>query len=68
VNGARVRTLRVNLNQVGVLLEAGPSRVELAYRPRLFLGLLWLAGGAMAVLGAWVLVALWRAGAGRRAA
>lgn len=42
VNGRPVRTLRVNLNQIGVRLEPGANLVELEYRPALFVRLLWL--------------------------
>jgi hypothetical protein len=42
VNGVPASILRLNLNQIGVQLEDGPNLVELEYKPRLFIILLWV--------------------------
>jgi hypothetical protein len=42
VDGARTRPLRVNWNQLGVLVEKGTSVVEFEYRPTFYVLLLWV--------------------------
>jgi hypothetical protein len=42
VNNTPARLFRVNLNQIGVLLESGASVVDFEYRPTLFVRSLWL--------------------------
>lgn len=42
VNGVQTGALKVNLNQVGVLLDKGANLVEFEYRPILFIWLLWI--------------------------
>jgi hypothetical protein len=42
VNGVPARVFKVNLNQMGVLLEGGHSVVDFEYRPTLFVRSLWL--------------------------
>jgi hypothetical protein len=42
VNGKTVKTLKVNLNQIGVGLDKGASLIELEYHPTLFIALLWI--------------------------
>ncbi len=62
-DGAAVPVLRLNLNQLGVLVGAGVSEVELSYQPLLFVWLLWLERGTMlALMGALA----WQAWARRR--
>ncbi|HJR09528.1 MAG TPA: hypothetical protein VJ842_19860 [Pyrinomonadaceae bacterium] len=41
-NGAHARLFRVNLNQIGVLVEGGTCTVDFEYRPTLFVRSLWL--------------------------
>lgn len=41
VNGARANPLKVNWNQIGVLLDRGTSVVEFKYYPTLYIVLLW---------------------------
>jgi len=64
VNGAPVPTHEVNLNQIGVLVGAGTSEVELEYRPTLYRILLGVerATSALLLLGAF----LWTARQARR--
>ena len=64
VNGVAARTFRVNLNQIGVLLERGANQVEFQYRPLLFIRALWLQRATFAGL---VLYALYLVVSSRRA-
>ena len=57
VNGRRVPTVRVNLNQVGVPVEAGGSLVRFEYRPTLASWLLRLQLVLGAILAGWL---VWR--------
>lgn len=53
LNGSPQKLLKVNLNQIGLLLPGGTNQVRFQYRPRLFAGLLylqWIAFAALAVL------------------
>lgn len=64
VNGAAVVPFRVNLNQLGVLLDSGGSLVDFAYHPALFVRSLWLQRAAFAGLllyAAWLAVSAGRA-------
>ena len=42
VNGVPAKTLKINLNQIGLLLDKKANLIELSYQPRLFIGLLWI--------------------------
>ena len=50
LNGVSVKPLRVNLNQMGVLLEPGGNLVEFEYHPTLFIWLLRVDKIALALL------------------
>ncbi len=50
VNGVSVQPIRINANQIGVLLDQGANLVHLEYRPTLFIALLWLQRGLIAAL------------------
>ena len=50
LNGNRVKTLKVNLNQIGIMLPDGTNHVHFEYQPRLFIGLVYLQSGAFAGL------------------
>jgi hypothetical protein len=57
VNGLASRPIRVNSNQIGVLLEKGANLIEFEYSPVLFIRLLWLQRGVVLCL---VLYVIWR--------
>jgi hypothetical protein len=66
-NGAPARLFRVNLNQIGVLLEGGTSTVDFEYRPTLFVRSLWLQRATFAGVLAFALyLTAWRSFKGRR--
>lgn len=67
VNGARAETLKVNGNQIGVLLGSGPNVVEFEYRPTLYLRLLWVQRATLFALGLYALFRAYRYASGRRA-
>jgi len=52
LNGKRQKQFKVNLNQIAVLLPEGTNHVHFEYRPRLFVGLLWVQRAAMGILAA----------------
>ncbi len=60
VNGRTTAPIRVNLNQVGVLLDPGVNLVRLEYRPTVFIWLLRLQSVLIVVFGAVALGALAR--------
>ncbi|MEQ1727766.1 MAG: hypothetical protein ABL982_05245 [Vicinamibacterales bacterium] len=65
INGLNTEPFRVNLNQVGVVLEPGPSLVRFEYRPTVFIGLLRLQTVVVALLfvySLWKIVRTFRAG------
>jgi hypothetical protein len=54
-NGVPVKPLRVNLNQMGVLLEAGGNLIEFEYHPTLFIWLLRVQKIVLALLVLYIL-------------
>ncbi|MBV8807535.1 MAG: hypothetical protein JO033_02575, partial [Acidobacteriaceae bacterium] len=50
VNGTPVRTFRVNLNQIGVLLNPGNNLIDLQFEPTLYIALIWLQRVAILLL------------------
>jgi hypothetical protein len=50
LNGKRTEPFRANLNQIGVLLPDGNNQIHFEYRPRLFIGLLYVQWIAFALL------------------
>jgi hypothetical protein len=61
-NGMPARLFRVNLNQIGVLLEGGASTVDFEYRPTLFVRSLWLQRATFAGMLAFALYSMVVAG------
>jgi|GEM_PF-1796278 hypothetical protein len=57
VNGKSQRPIKVNLNQMGVLLPTGISQVHFEYYPSLFVWLLYLRRVVIVVLSGYVLTA-----------
>lgn len=69
VNGPIAQPFRVNLNQVGVLLDPGASLVRFEYRPTMFIWLLRLQAFVVTLLlayGAYVLIVATHRVVGRR--
>jgi hypothetical protein len=60
LNGKAVKKLKVNLNQIGILLPDGTNHVHFEYQPRLFIGLLYLQSAAFAVLAVGLVVINYR--------
>jgi hypothetical protein len=56
VNGKSQNLLKVNLNQIGLLLPEGTNQVHFEYRPRLYIWLLYVQRAAFGALAACVLV------------
>ena len=50
INGVEAKTLRANLNQIGVLLDKGVNFIEFDYQPNLFINLIWLQRIVVALL------------------
>ena len=50
VNGKRVAPVKLNLNQIGVLIEKGSNVVEFEYRPLLYIWFLRIQQVAMVIL------------------
>ncbi len=59
VNGRPAPTVRINLNQVGVVVESGASLVRFEYRPSLFVWLLRLQAVVAGILVVWGVGRLW---------
>jgi len=57
VNGKSQRPIKVNLNQMGVLLPKGTSQVHFEYHPSLFVWLLYLRRAVIVVLTGYLLTA-----------
>jgi uncharacterized membrane protein YfhO len=55
VDGARAETFKINLNQVGVMLDKGSHTVEFEYRPTLYIWLLRLQLVVLFVLALYIL-------------
>jgi hypothetical protein len=50
LNGKSTEPFKTNLNQIGVLLPDGSNQIHFEYRPRLFIGLLYVQWIAFALL------------------
>jgi uncharacterized membrane protein YfhO len=57
VNGKSQRPIKVNLNQMGVLVPKGTSQVHFEYYPSLFVWLLYLRRAVIVVLTGYLLAA-----------
>src|SRR6185503_7351690 len=60
VNGIPAPALRINLNQIGVLVDPGSNLVRFEYRPWVFVWLLRLQAVVAGVLALWGAARLWR--------
>jgi hypothetical protein len=60
LNGNRVRTFKVNLNQIGVMLPEGLNHVHFEYRPWLFIWLSYVQRAAFVVMVAGILAIRYR--------
>jgi hypothetical protein len=56
INGIRGKPFKVNLNQIGIFLPPGTNEVHFEYRPRLFIGLLYVQRVAFCILAVGALV------------
>ena len=60
LNGNRVKTFKVNLNQIGVMLPEGLNHVHFEYRPWLFIWLSYVQRAAFVVMVAGILAIRYR--------
>ena len=56
VNGKASQPIKVNLNQIAVLLPEGTNQVQFEYRPRLFVRLLYMQWASFSILAAGITV------------
>lgn len=60
INGRKSDTIRVNLNQVGILLEKGNNEVVLKYHPTLFIMLIYLSSLTLLLCTSYLLFLLFK--------